>query len=511
MTETDYDRIDYGGNAQFFTSPNLVAGVGRLLGVPCPSPRRARVLELGCGNASNLIPLAWYWPDSEFVGFDLAQTPIDQGCEVAAALGLRNLSLQQADVTALDVSRIGRFDYVIAHGLFSWVPAPVRTAILRLIASVLNPMGIGYISYNAYPGCRVRHLVREMMHFQIGERPLTLDTARAAFALLESVDTVPKEQQPEFFKTLSAEAANSTSNSVNYLFHDDLSVNNQPYYLHEFDRMAGEAGLSYLGDASFGSMFEPDGVPDLTHWLDQSSGGDWMRRQQFFDFATGTRFRRSLVCRQQDGVKPAIDQSAVSKLHFFSEYRAQGLFNPGDNSEVTFADKSTRSFTTTNTMLKSVMLMLALTPNRTIAVDELAQRVVGAAPELARESAAHLLLRTTLNGVAVPLAERMPAVTAPDPEILLKSPLSGLSRYYLSNHRMLVDNANRAFNLSETWLNDLVLQFDGTQDAGQLAETAKRLVAEQSGTSAPGHFTEGLTGLLQMLGTRGLLGTPWKG
>lgn len=168
---------------------------------------------------------------------------------------------------------------MIAHGLFSWVPAPVREGVLRLIANVLTPMGVGYVSYNAYPGCRIRHLVREMMHFHLGERAYNIDRP-VAWDMLGSVGKVPDAQRPPFFESLASEVSSSMEQGVNYLFHDDLSPNNQPFYLHEFGRMAAGAGLTYLGDAESSMMFEAVGAPALTAWLDEMSAGDWLRRQQ---------------------------------------------------------------------------------------------------------------------------------------------------------------------------------------------------------------------------------------
>ena len=61
------------------------------------------------------------------MGCDLAGRPIAAGRRIAAALGLSNLTLVHADMRALPAA-LGEFDYVIAHGVYSWVPANVRRA-----------------------------------------------------------------------------------------------------------------------------------------------------------------------------------------------------------------------------------------------------------------------------------------------------------------------------------------------------------------------------------------------
>lgn len=504
MSETDYDRVDYGGNAQFYTSPNLIAGIGRWLGVPCALPDRARVLELGCGNAANLIPLAWYWPNAEFVGIDLAQTPITQGTVRAQGLGLRNLRLEQGDVMALDPARIGRFDYVIAHGLFSWVPAPVRERVLHLIAELLTPMGVGYVSYNAYPGCRIRHLVREMMHFHLGDRAYNLDSAHAAWDMLGSVNKIPEPQRPPFFESFASEVASSMDQGVNYLFHDDLSPNNQPFYLHEFARMAHDAGLSYLGDAECSLMFEAVGAPALTAWLDEMSGGDWLRRQQYLDFATGTRFRRSLVCRARDGVVPAPSLERLDGVRFFSEFQPVGTCNPVDESQATFRNAAGRTINTTTATLKSVLAMLDLSPTGTIGVAELASRFAGAQPQVALSGARSVLNGLVRSSLAYAVAQDPPGCLVPDRTLAQIAPISGLTRESLLTSQTLVDNVNRGFQLSEPWVAQLLLEFDGKVSADHLETRVKELSGAPIGTKAPIELGSGLLGLIEMLSHRGM-------
>src|SRR5437879_3395618 len=161
---TAYDEVDYPSYVYPQTHPDRLATIATLLGMN-PAPVEAcRVLEMGCGAGGNLIPMAFDLSGSSFVGIDLAGSAIAQGRELIAALGLKNISLQQLDVMAFP-SELGQFDYIIAHGLFSWVPEVVRDRILAICRAHLAAQGVAYISYNAYPGCRLREIGRDIMRF----------------------------------------------------------------------------------------------------------------------------------------------------------------------------------------------------------------------------------------------------------------------------------------------------------------------------------------------------------
>ncbi len=462
MTPTDYDRVDYGGSEQTLAAPNLIAGISRLLGVASASPSRARVLELGCGNGAHLLPLAWYWPDAQFVGIDLAHSPIAQGRERARALGLQNLRLEQGDLSTLSADTYGQFDYVIAHGLFSWVPTAVREATLALIGRSLTPMGVAYVSYNAYPGCRIRHLTRELLTYHLASEPYSIATAHKARAVLESVIALPAQERPPFLEHIETEARSVLEFGANFLFHDDLSPHNQAFYLHEFASMAGAAGLSYLGDPELGRLFEPEGQPALSQWLDSMSGGDWLRRQQYLDFAIGTRFRRSLLCRTQDDVKPGLAVDALQTLRFFSSYQPDPGCNPADESVASFRNAAGRVVSSDAPVVKAILLMISHSPDHTIGVDDLARLAANAPLEQARVIAAQAFERLIRNGLIYPIAEAAPrAATSVDAGTGF-APLSGLTRFYLEHGLPVVDHLHRGRHLSASAIAEVLLQWDGS-------------------------------------------------
>ena len=138
--------------------------MARIFGVSTPDIAACRVLELGCASGGNLIPMAFNLPRSEFVGVDLSRHQVDDGRSVIRDLGLSNIRIEHASI--LDIGPdFGTFDYIICHGVFSWVDEPVQEKILQVASDNLSASGVAYISYNTYPGWHMREGVRRMMRY----------------------------------------------------------------------------------------------------------------------------------------------------------------------------------------------------------------------------------------------------------------------------------------------------------------------------------------------------------
>jgi SAM-dependent methyltransferase len=163
---TPYDAVFYPGLAYDYTHPDRLATIASLNGLESAPAPRCRVLELGCGAGSNLIPMAFQYPESGFVGIDLSNSAVAKGVGEIADLGLKNITLRSADIMDVDGS-YGMFDYIIAHGVYSWVPEFVREKVLAIFRDNLTPQGVAYVSYNSYPGSHLRNLTRDIMHHHV--------------------------------------------------------------------------------------------------------------------------------------------------------------------------------------------------------------------------------------------------------------------------------------------------------------------------------------------------------
>jgi SAM-dependent methyltransferase/methyltransferase-like protein len=291
---SSYDDLPYEGSALYLTHPDHLAALARLFGVHAPQVETCRIFELGCAQGGNLIPMAWSLPRARLVGIDLSGRQIDAGRAVIAQLGLKNIEMRKLSIEDAG-PELGQFDFVLAHGIFSWVPAPVQEAMLRLCAQILAPNGLAYISYNTYPGWHMRTMLRDMMLF----RARAIDNRRARVsagrAFIRDLAEVLTNREHPYAKCLTEEAEKLIRHDESYLFHEYLEETNHPIYFYEFVQRAAAQGLHYVTEAQYWTMGACQ--PDELFKSFGDSALDWHDREQIFDFIQGRAFRNAVLCR----------------------------------------------------------------------------------------------------------------------------------------------------------------------------------------------------------------------
>jgi SAM-dependent methyltransferase len=311
MSETTaYDRVLYPGHPFGDTHPDHLAVLAGLHGMQPVPPAKCRVLELGCGDGGNLIPMALQYPESEFVGIDLSGRSIAIGKAAIAALGLTNITLAVRDI--MDVSAAdGAFDYIIAHGVYSWVPPAVRAKVLAIFARNLSAHGIAYVSYNAFPGAHLRDLVRSIMHFHV--RAVEEPNARVAQSrmLLKFLGEVSAEDQP-YGLVLRDQENRIRTTPDQVLVHDDLDEGSSAFFLYQVVEAAAESGLQYLADADVSEAHEYRRLPQVRAMLANIPEREAVTREQYLDFICGRVFRKSLFCRHDVTLRRPVAADAVA-------------------------------------------------------------------------------------------------------------------------------------------------------------------------------------------------------
>jgi SAM-dependent methyltransferase len=252
-----YDEVPYDTEANAETHPACMATLARMCGRSPASPRTARVLEIGCGNGENLIAAATWLPQARFVGFDLASSAVAAGAAAASASGLSNIELFAADIRdvrrrGLPGGETGSFDYVVAHGMYSWVPEDVRADLLGVLRDALAPGGVGFVSVNALPGWELRRALRELALDATTSLDDPAAKVKEALRLVAEIGRA-SEDAGGFFGALSAAAreyeehvARATPPEApysRYVFHDLLAECNEPFSVTELERRLAEAGL----------------------------------------------------------------------------------------------------------------------------------------------------------------------------------------------------------------------------------------------------------------------------
>ena len=304
MPDNPYDQVAYRTFPRRQTHPDRLAAIARLFGMK-PAPVTAcRVLEIGCGDGANLIPLAYYLPQSRFTGIDLAAAPIAAACAMAGELGLQNIDLRVSDLRDLGPDE-GEFDYIFAHGLYSWIPADVRDRLLAVCRQRLAPQGVAFVSYNVYPGRYPRQMIREILLYHIRALDDPAQRIAAARRLLAQLD------HPEA-KSLLEQGDDS-------LFHDDLAPVNDPVWFHEFAAHAQRHRLQYLGEADSHDTFDQAAA---------QAGGEAasvIAREQYVDFLKLRPFRQTLLCRAEIALDRAIGAARMDEFLFSENKRARRI------------------------------------------------------------------------------------------------------------------------------------------------------------------------------------------
>jgi len=360
-----YDDVPYESHPFAQTHPSRLFVVGTLFGMRPTPVQRCRVLELGCAAGGNLIPMADYLPDSEFIGLDLSARQIDEGQKLVKEFGLKNLTLKHASITDVDES-YGKFDYIICHGVFSWVPAAVQAKILDICGKQLNPNGIAYISYNTYPGWHMRGMIRDMMQYHSGRFNTAQMRTQQARALLDFLAQSVKQEGSAYAVLLKQELETIRHQADHYLYHEHLEEFNAPLYFHQFADNAKAKGLRYLGEARVGTMVTGNFGPEIEKTL-KILATDQIQAEQYMDFLRNRMFRESLLCL--DRVQPnfAVQPECLRVMHVASGARATGADNQplqqvkvtDEKENVSYKTASGMSMATTRPLLKAAMSILA--------------------------------------------------------------------------------------------------------------------------------------------------------
>jgi len=251
ITINPYDELPYRSLPIEWTAPERLAVASLLHGGPRPPLDTYRVLELGCGDGANLLPLAYYRRQGSFVGVDGAYSQIEIADSRKAALGLSNIEFIHSDFLTAANQLSGQFDYIITHGVFSWVPQDVRDALLELCAKRLSRGGLLYLNYNTRPGWNIRGMVREFLLAQTAGPASLQDRAHEAQDVAAKVVASLTVGEHPYSQLLSNEFRFVCENHVSYVAHEFLATDNHAYWRSEFLELTRRFGLEYVADADF--------------------------------------------------------------------------------------------------------------------------------------------------------------------------------------------------------------------------------------------------------------------
>ncbi|MBU6258171.1 MAG: class I SAM-dependent methyltransferase [Burkholderiales bacterium] len=470
METTPYDQVRYPGKFYPQASADRLATLGRLCGLASALPARCRLLELGCGDGGHLIPQALAFPQARFVGIDLAATAIAEGRQALAALGLDNLELRVGDIGEVDPGP-EPFDFIVAHGVLSWVPATVRQRLMDLCARCLAPQGVAYISYSALPGGYLRHVPRDLMRFHT--RAIA-DPQQRPRAAREAVDFMLAAVPGQAFTRELIEREMAGFEGKDYfLLHDLLAEDNEPLYFLDFIDAATACGLQYLAEAEFGAMSTAAYPGPVRRRLEAMPR---LEREQYIDFLQLRRFRQTLLCRQGLVVDPAVTEPRLDGLWLSTRaLPACPDAEPHAAAALEFRHPYQGSFRAAEPLAKALLCALAAGDPRGMryadASAAVARALQGPAPEAAaRLAPAAPLLPALLALYARDLVEIHAARWTHATAVGERPRASPYVRRLAERGAPVVNGAHGTFLLPTPMLRRLVALLDGTRDAAELLE-----------------------------------------
>ena len=323
--KSSYDNFLYISKAFPNTNINILSAKARIYGLDSAPIDGARVLELGSSCGGNIIPQALYYPEATFTGIDLSSVQVQHGNELIQSMGLTNVTLMEKNIMDID-DDFGTFDYIIVHGIWSWVPDMVKDKILSICNRNLSDRGIAYVSYNTYPGWKRLEQLRDIMLYS--EKHAHHDSLKDRTAYTKNVLKLIAEtmKMDERARTQSNYKINNINRVVQsndyYVGHEYLETINDPVYISQFVARAEQQGCTYIGDESLQRSF-------IT-WLDDAvveninvlSQGNHVDKEQYYDYVYDTQFRMALLTKSihADTIirNETVTKDTLDSLYFYA-------------------------------------------------------------------------------------------------------------------------------------------------------------------------------------------------
>jgi methyltransferase-like protein len=420
-------------------------------------------------------------PDSWFVGVDLSARQIEEGERAVHKCALSNLSLRHASITDIDET-YGHFDYILCHGVYSWVPREVQDAILDVCANHLTPSGVAYVSYNTYPGWHMRGMIRDMMRYHALRFDTPQRKVEQARALLDFLAQSAQKDAGAYGVLLRSELEFMKGQSDHYLYHEQLEDVNEPLYFHQFVGRATPRGLKYLGESLLSTMVSGNFGADVQKALEVLAA-DQIQTEQYLDFVRNRTFRETLLVRAEQTPDWSVAPERLFGLHVASGGKAVKPVDLTSEAPAQFRSRSGMVLGTTGRLFKAAMLTLVEEWPGTVPFVELLARVVTKLGRPAHDEDPQALALGLLN-----------AYFASDLIELFASPVAfartagerpvALSHARLraaDGHAMVGNRRHDVVKLSDL-SQRLVPLLDGTRDRDALADalTAATLVGDIS-------------------------------
>lgn len=308
--------------------PDRLSGLAKLFGLEPADVKTCRVLDIGCASAGHLIPMAARLPEASFEGLDIVEEEIARGQELADAMSLSNLTLSVGDLRDTEAWS-GPYDYIIAHGMYSWLPEPLQASLLEGIRASLAPGGIAYVSWNVLPGWYRRAPLRELVQAFVPADLQGSQRVQMGRGLAEALGDLVPDNGSAWSKMVLEELDRLDEAHDGFFLGDVATPCMEPLRFDVFHQRVSQAGLALLCDAE---ALNP-GITGPMHPAVRSAidavGPDLVGVEGFLDIVEGRPFRASLLVRDDEAIDRGTAPESMRKALYSSDLAPPEAFTPG--------------------------------------------------------------------------------------------------------------------------------------------------------------------------------------
>lgn len=480
-TAATYNELPYQSKPFASSHPALLQGIARLFGIDSGSVKKARVLELGCASGGNLIPLVDCYPDIELVGVDLSAVQIAEGQRLVKELGLeKQISLHCMSITDIP-EFFGKFDYIICHGVYSWVPDFVQDGIFQVIQNHLNETGLAYISYNVYPGWKSLEIARDSMLFHTRKVKNEAEKIKHARVMIDFMQQ--NARKGTMFQHIVDNAQSIIQKSQDYYIgHEFLELHNSPCYFIDMTNKAKGFNLAYLSDVNLSSGFAENWGEKILDELLRASDSDQIVLEQYIDYMTNRQFRQSIFMHQSqvDKLNRRINGEKIKKLNFLAhiEKEVEPSEDHPDSTCFTFKQQATNFYRTKDPKTIHMLEQLSTFNNQVFSFSD-AAKVISKEHATADEQhiLAQLLQQLVILGLLTPFGEA-PVQNAALEKVSEKPMLSEINRQSFATRQYLVNSTLQFIGVDAISVN-LIAAFDGKHDKEALVDVLYKATEDE--------------------------------
>ncbi|MCO6046132.1 class I SAM-dependent methyltransferase [Aeoliella sp. ICT_H6.2] len=413
--------------------------------------------------------MAERFASSQFLGIDFAANEIASAQALAKEVGLKNVAFEQADLLNWDPDG-EQYDYIIAYGLFSWVPDEVKERLFQVCRECLSPRGIACISYMTYPGCKQPESLRDLLQLRTEQCSSSEEKVAAAHRVLDFLDraygNLPSVPHSSYLRD---EVQKIRQKEPHFLLLDELGVERDPCYLLQFVSWAAEHDLYYLGESELHMMFLENLPPESAREL-SAMNLDRLQTEQLIDYVVNRSFRCSLLASSDTGREPHLDALAMRKLCLKPRFKPAGRARE-EYSEAQFASRFSGEVTLRGVPLVTFCLTLASFPDSFTEFSILLKSAETLAGKKFQNDEVARLCEDLLSLLVRKQVEVSAVSYAPPKSLPVKPCLTPLNRTLAQRHAMVATSNHTACKLG-SYEKSLCALMNGTRTLAEIREVS---------------------------------------